>query len=486
MLEVRCFHRISEAEDFRLAINALNEASPDQDPFSSFEFLANIAASAEAFPRNDGFRPWLLLAFDGDRLVGYAALKQERHRVLGIPAKRIDWLAAYVSGRPHVVARRSDTSTVSAALYAYLLTRRREWSLLTFEQQDAGSALLPPPAAFRLPRYWVSSWPDSPHWRIPLGQHSLKSYFSSFSVKFRSNVSRQMRGLMAEGQLELLTASEPAALTVLFALYRDVERHSWKVRAGIDLGHDARALAYFQGLMRVGQPMQLVIQLLVLDGIPIAGLISAAFGESLYALEMVYDERFSQLGPGTAMMFLGARHAIEGHFSCYDLLRDFGYYKSRWQAEMVENHSLQIYRVGTPYFWRRCIGDAKRVMGKLLEGSSGSLYNPLRRAADRGTDSLAPFSFEDITGTASQREERARLLGLARSHASEHLVDQTLADVMPFPVKVNRLADASQTRPSMPPSAAQRSAGAAGRDPVGGGNGRGSVQPGKKARPIKD
>lgn len=459
MLEIRCCHRMSEAEAFRGAMNALNLAAPDPDPFSSYEFLANIVANAEAFPRDDGFRPWLLLAFEGERLVGYAALKQERHRVLGVTATRIDWLAAYVIGRPHVVAREGDAGAVSAAVYAYLLSRRREWSMLAFEQQDVASALLPPPAAFHAPRYRVSSWPDLPHWRIPLRQHSLKSYFSSFSVKFRSNVSRQMRGLMAEGELELLTASEPNARAALFALYRDVERHSWKVRAGVDLGHDARALAYFQGLMGDEQPMQLVIQLLVLNDLPVAGLISGAFGDGLYALEMVYDERFSQLGPGTAMMFLGVRQAIEGRFPSYDLLRDFGYYKARWQAEMVENRSLQVYRFGTPYYWRRCIGDAKRVIASVLEGRGQSLFNPLRRAAGslgQGSE-RAPVACDGIVGTAAERVERGRLLTIARSGATEHLAGQALADVLPFPT----MSDASRATSREPVSTLHRLAEAA-------------------------
>lgn len=452
MLEIRCCHRMADAVAFRGAMNALNELSPEPDPFSSFEFLANIVANAEAFPRSDGFRPWLLLALEGERLVGYAALKQERHRVLGVVATRIDWLAAYVIGRPHVVAREGDAGAVSAAVYAYLLGRRREWSMLAFEQQDATSALLPPPAAFRAPRYRVSSWPDLPHWRIPLRQHSLKSYFSSFSTKFRSNVSRQMRGLMAEGKLELLTASEPHARAALFVLYRGVEHHSWKARAGVDIGHDARSLAYFQGLMADGQPMQIVIQLLVLNELPVAGLISGAFGSGLYALEMVYDERFSQLGPGTAMMFFGVRQAIEGHFPSYDLLRDFGYYKARWQAEMVDNRSLQIYRFGTPYYWRRGIGDAKRAIAGVLEGRAQSLFNPLRRAAGSlgQLSEHAPVACDGIVGTAAERVECGRLLTIARSGANEHLVGQALADVLPFPTTIEALRDTVRG-PAKPP-----------------------------------
>ena len=41
----------------------------------------------------------------------------------------------------------------------------------------------------------------------------------------------------------------------------------------------------------------------------------------------------------------------------FNLLWGFGYYKTRWLAEMSETQSLQIYRIGTPFFWRRVLGD---------------------------------------------------------------------------------------------------------------------------------
>lgn len=60
-------------------MSAPNFPSPEP-ALISFELLANIAANAEGLPCDDGFHHSLPFAFEGERLVGYGALKQERHR----------------------------------------------------------------------------------------------------------------------------------------------------------------------------------------------------------------------------------------------------------------------------------------------------------------------------------------------------------------------------------------------------------------------
>ncbi|HUG73480.1 MAG TPA: hypothetical protein VMK82_08670, partial [Steroidobacteraceae bacterium] len=201
MIEVRCLHDLAQAEPWREAINALNLASPRPDPFSTFEFYRNHLRNAELFAKGR-FQLWLLLAFDGAELVGYLALKRSTHRVLGLRAARLDMLTE-VADRPHLVARNGQEAAVSAALYAYLLSRKKEWSLLEFQQQDERSPLQPPPALAASVAYRVTRWPTLANATIPLDWDSLAGYFGALSSKARSNVSRQMRTLLATGEAQL-------------------------------------------------------------------------------------------------------------------------------------------------------------------------------------------------------------------------------------------------------------------------------------------
>ena len=433
MIEVRCFGSLEEAAFLREDVNALNRAGTRPDPFSTFEFFENFLRYEKFFPQDQNLRLWFLAAFDAGRLVGYMALKQLTHKVLGLRASKIDFLVTHDADRPQLVARPEHALAVSEAFYAYLLERKREWSFLEFRQQDAASPLFPPPAAARLKGYLVREWPSLDNGTIPLRWDTLDAYFKSFSPKFRSNVSRQMRSLLAAGEVEYLASSDPAITPALFELYHSIEPRSWKSRAGAAIGRYPQWVEYFKGLLDARQPMRVSIQLLLLDGVPVAGFISGAFMKRLYALHMVYDDRLSRLAPGSALLLMAMRQAIDGRYALFNLLSGFGYYKVRWQAQMTETRIAQIYRAGSLLFWRRVLGDWMRRVFSARPNKAPVLFNSLRRdvgereseQAERGKIPRLPISHEE-------RERIAALIAEVRKGQGEFLSAAELAAVMPF------------------------------------------------------
>lgn len=439
MIEVRCFHRMADAEPFRQAINALNLASTRPDPFSTFEFYDNYLRNAESFSADENMRLWLLLAFSDDELVGYLALRQRLHRVLGLRAAKLDLMSDFVADRPHLVARSEHARPVGAAIYAYLLGRKMEWSLLEFQQQDAASPLLPPPVEATSGACQFQQWPNPANATIALRWRSVAGYFAALSKKARSNVSRQMRTLLAAGEAQVLTSSDPQATAALFELYCSIEPHSWKAKADVAISLDRQSIGYYTGLMQPAQPMQLWIQVLLLDGMPIAGLISGAFDKGLHALHIVHDDRFARLAPGSAILLMGVRLAIEGRYEFFNLLRGFGYYKARWLAQISETQSLQIYRVGTPFFWRRVLGDVRRRwLGPRLDHWFGktdanetTVSNPTRRKTEKAEPAHAAASRARLA-SPEQHERYAALIAQVRRGRGEFLSGSALAAAMPF------------------------------------------------------
>ena len=430
---MRCFGSLEEAALLREEVNALNRAGTRPDPFSTFEFFENFLRHEKSFPQGRGLHLWFLSAFDTGRLVGYMALKQTTHKVLGLPVSRLDFLVTHDTDRPQLVARPEHALAVSEAFYAYLLERKREWSFLEFRQQDAASPLFPPPAAVKLKGYRVRQWPSLDNGTIQMRWGTLDAYFKSFSPKFRSNVSRQMRSLLAAGNVEYLASSDPAATPALFELYHSIEPRSWKSRAGVAIGRNTQWVEYFKGLLDVRQPMRVSIQLLLLDGVPVAGLISGEFMKRLYALHMVYDDRLSRLAPGSALLLMGMRQAIDGRYALFNLLSGFGYYKVRWQAQMTETRIAQIYRAGSLLFWRRMLGDWKRRVFSARSNEAPVLFNPLRR--DVGERESGQAERDKIPGLPISLEERERIAALiaeARKGQGEFLSAAELATAMPF------------------------------------------------------
>jgi hypothetical protein len=458
MIEVRCFHSLADAQPFRDAMNALNLASTRPDPFSTFEFYGNFLRNAAPIAAAARPRLWLLLAFSDDRLVGYLALKLRRFRVLGLSAGKLDLLTAFKADRPHLVVAGDVVAAVRAAMYAHIFSRTNEWSLLELEQQDATSALLPLPPEAIARGCSFQQWPNVATGAIAVRSRSLAEYFSALSRKFRADVRRQMRTLLAAGEVQLLTSSDPQTLLPLFELYRSVEARSWKARTDAAFAGRNRWIEYYSGLMDGAQPMRVAIHVLLLDGVPIAGLITGAFGKGLYALHMVYDERFSRLAPGSALMLMGMRVAVDGGYDFFDLLQGFGYYKTRWLAEMTETQSLQIYRIGSPFYWRRVLGDAKRRWFGAAVTKATALANPARRAVarDEPADALASGTPGASSG---ERTHYAALIAQVKQGRGEFLSSLQLAAALPFAATVPTAAPKLQPRTSRAPASPRASTG---------------------------
>ncbi len=432
MIDVRCFGNLAQLESLRGQINSLNQAAGRPDPFSTFEFFEAFLQHDQPDAQGQVLHLWFLTAFEGARLVGYMALKQETHRVLGMLASKLEFLVTHDADRPHLVARTEDAPAVSEAFYAYLLKRRGEWTFLEFREQDATSRLFPPPTAAKLGGYAVRQWPGLENGTIHVRWNTLEAYFQSFSKRFRSNVSRQMRSLLGAGQVEYLSSSDPAATPALFEIYQGIEQRSWKADAGAAIGRHPQWAGYFGDLLAAGQPMHVSIHILLLDGTPVAGLITGAFGAGLYALHIVFDDSLRRLAPGSAMLLMGMRQAIEGRFAFVNLLSGFGYFKARWQAEMSSTRNAQIYRVGTPYFWRRVSGDLARG----LRGAAGprrlALSNPARRAAAQAAGSAPDAGLRTAGTPVADRRRTAALIARAREGRAEFLSAAELAALMPF------------------------------------------------------
>jgi hypothetical protein len=433
VIEVRCFSSLDEAAVLRDDVNALNLDSARPDPFSTFEFFENFYKNDEFFPGGRGLKLWFLTAFSVGRLVGYLVLKQVPRRVLGMRTTTLDFLVAHDTDRPHVVARPEYMGPVSEAFYAYVLGRKQEWSLLEFEQQDENSSLFPPPAAIDLKGLRVRRWPSLENSTVHVRWGTIREYFKALSKKFRSNVGRNMRSLLTAGEVQLLSSSDPTTTPALFELYRSIEPRSWKSRANAYIGRHPKRVEFCNGLLDVRQPMQLSIHVLLLDGIPIAGLINGAFLRGLYALHIVYDERLSRLGPGSAMLLVGMRQAIDGNFAFFNLLSGFGYFKARWLAQITETRIAQIYRVDGVLYWRRVLGDWKRRLLARGAQPTPELFNRSRREVG---DPAAGEAQLDTAGnyevSANEREHIATLIAQVRQGKGEFLSTAELVAVMPM------------------------------------------------------
>jgi hypothetical protein len=409
-LEVRALRSLEPAQALRAEVLALNLASRRPTPFDTLEHLERLWAHDESAP--PGREPLLLLAYDGPRLAGLLPLRRRLERVLGRDTVKVEFLATHDVDRPQVIAAAADEAACARAFYRHLLEVETEWDCLELIQQEPGSALLEVPPGLDDRRIYRRLFPGIPNGTIPLNAGSLGEHTQRFSANLRDNLRKKARRLFAAGKLELVSTEDPRAVAELFELYLALEQRSWKVRGGAAVARHPERLAYYRALLQPGQPTRPRLDLVLLDGQVIAGLISVLFLDGVHALEIVHDEARQELSPGNLLYLHLLGLGYERKLTHCNLLGHYGYYKARLGATVQTTQNVQLYRIGRRPFYRAIFGELRRKVLPLPPGQDELEFNPDRRAAgDVRAPPRAPVTSQAVLNRLARIGARVERLG---------------------------------------------------------------------------
>ena len=185
---------------------------------------------------------------------------------------------------------------------------------------------------------------------------SLAAYYAELSPNLRSSLSRLSRRLSETGCTEVVSSRDPACLPALFELYLEVEERSWKANVGAGVCRSPLRENYMRELMRNRRLLEVDIKILLLEGVAISGIMTGAFGNSRYLLQLSYDAALAKLGPGSPMLALCVRDSLLEGRTEFNFLNGFAFYKTRWLADVTPTRIMQIYRRGSLPDWRRRAG----------------------------------------------------------------------------------------------------------------------------------
>jgi hypothetical protein len=343
---------------------------------------------------------------------------------------KLEFLVTQDTDRPHLVSLPNHELEIGKAFLDFLIEREDEWTFLELKEQDADSAMRAVSLQLDNPKYWVRHFPNPSNNTIDIEWDSLRQYYASLSANMRSAVSRHIRSLIGAGDLHVVTSSNSRILPLLFDAYLNIERRSWKVLAGAGVGRHPLRIQHHLKLMELDQPMETQLTLVILDGLPIAGILNAGYCQTLYQLELVHDHAFGHLGPGSLTYLLSLRSAIEGGFRRYNVLANFEYHKSRWLAHAIPTVGVQLYRMGSAHFYKALFGDFyRKIAPPPMDGRGPNLTR-----GDVPEDSL----FDDSDAIASRRSARMSsselewLLRAVVESGGTHLTGTELSDLLPF------------------------------------------------------
>lgn len=422
-LIVEARRSLAALADVRADLERLSARSTRRCPFSTPTFLARAVEEDEflAFDGRDA-SPLLLLAWEGSSLKGFLPLRER--------AGRVEPLLTHDVERPDVVAFPGDEERVARAFVEHLCFERRA-PFVDFVGVEPTSVLAraceavarsAKPGAKR--RFRTVEGP--PLSVIPTGSFpSIDAYFAALSKKMRGNVSRFARRLFAAGEPTWIEAdgSDPRALEELFEIYLSIEARSWKQRAKAGIARHEKRVRFFRRMIAERSCPRPWIGVLLLDGAPIAAMISASHEGRSWALEMAYDEKHGDLGPGQLLLLLSIRRAIEERAATYNLMASYAYYKQRWLADVVPTCSAQLLKVGSRPFYRALLGDLRREVARRIAADAPKDFNEDKRRVQDEVD-------DDPAGRA-QATARAAALTTSGAKLRVETADD-LARALPF------------------------------------------------------
>jgi len=385
-LRVETFESLDALRPLRAALRDLNLAARRPSPFQTVEYFAVHTAHDEL--AKQGTRPLFLVAFEAERPIGLLPMRRRPEPLLGVPRTRLELLTTHDTDGLGVIARAEDEERCAEAFAQHLFERTRGWTMLELRDQDSGSPLHRPPLDAR--RFYLRHEPSNPHATIDL-RGGFEAWFRSLS-QFRSTLGRAMRRLFAAGRVEFVACADRCGAPAMLELFLDLETRSGSGERGVGIGRSPTRVAKFRALLGPEQQHEPLFHWLLLDGLPIASMLSLQFANVAYQMEIVFDRAFAELGPGNVLFMLAVRDAVARGARAYNLLASSAYSRQRWNALVTETNVVQVYRRGSLHHQQAVMGEWRR---RMFGGASA-------------TEESAPDEDEGVASTPAIDEEERR------------------------------------------------------------------------------
>jgi CelD/BcsL family acetyltransferase involved in cellulose biosynthesis len=312
---------------------ALGEHAAEIDDLAARALARNVfyeaafLAHAAHHLRDDG-RPQIVGVWtggDAPRLIGLLPVVTPRFAFVGGKAR--GWLSHYmVDGAPLLDA--ACAADALGAFLAWLGCADRGAAAMLFPGVDADG-----PFAALLRE--VASRDGLAFERLSLRTRAVlrpraeagSADERAAGLRARKELQRQERRLMESGALTQRVATSRADVRDAFEHFLALEARGWKGRAGTAMMQDPSAAAFARSAMRaLAGEGRCRIDLLELDGAPIAATIELRAGATTSFWKIAYDEQHARFSPGVQLAArLSARHLAEGDAGLVDSCAETGH-----------------------------------------------------------------------------------------------------------------------------------------------------------------
>ncbi len=211
------------------------------------------------------------------------------------------------------------------------------------------------------------------NWYLRCTGTSWEQYLQTRTKKMRSNIKRMEKKFAeAQGRIELVT-TEKASLDAAITAYNQVYNSSWKQPEPFpDFVPSLIRMASSAGWLRLA--------IAYLGETPIAAQLWLVCHDKAYIYKVAYDDKFSNLSPGTVLTAYLLRHVLENEsVSEVDYLVGDDPYKKTWMSHRRERWGIVAYN---PFTLMGLIGIAWQIAGIARKRIFGTLHLLKQRFAN--------------------------------------------------------------------------------------------------------
>lgn len=311
--------------------------------FQSFSFLR---CWWKQFAR--GRKLFIVVATDGNRLVGIAPLQLACSRSLGKKYRVLQFIGMPDElDRPRFLVRHGDVDTMNSLLNC-IIAAAEHWDLIELEEVESDFWQIAPLRA------WADklrlSFRSTPFHPVPYlcKSGSWQEFLQTRSLHFRKRLHERERKVRKKHRLHYRSSHGGPATGRLVEQFFAIEARSWKVAKGLDVGSAGGYRGFYGQLLRHDSDAlrgHAIVQ--YIDDKESAATLGFSSNDTYYSLQIAHDTRYNKLSPGSLLEDLEMKWFFENdHLKRYEFLGGAGMNKSRWTDDAIDTVTLEIGRRG--------------------------------------------------------------------------------------------------------------------------------------------
>lgn len=175
-------------------------------------------------------------------------------------------------------------------------------------------------------------------------QGTWREYLDALDTRTRHKLRRNERRLTEDADARFETVTRESELGRAMDDILQIERHSWKERAGSSIALEPGAEVFYRSFLgRAFRQGWGRIHLLHIFGKPAAHVLGVVYRKKYYPLKTSFDAEFSTMSPGSVLVGHAVRDAFEQGYDTFEFLGANEYFKSKLGNDSRERVDLCLF-----------------------------------------------------------------------------------------------------------------------------------------------